>query len=196
MCISSEAATTERYLDPPVLENFSNHATTSDLAACYERDLTGRHRVGDVLVRGRRVLAGEDPDQLPLLQHALLRTWQYWSAHNDPAREIAQSDYEAIGTMQNALSRHATEAAEFLAGLFGPGTVAVIHYGSHVQGIGAGADSAHDFFIIVDRYLDAYRCLCARLKTRYSARVASALNHLLPPNVLAIPARLLGLPPA
>ena len=55
MCISSEAATTERYLDPPVLETFSNHATTSDLAACYERDLTGRDRVGATIRHSQAV---------------------------------------------------------------------------------------------------------------------------------------------
>jgi len=55
VCISSEAATTERHLDPPVLENFSNHATTSDLAACYERDLTGRDRVGATIRHSQAV---------------------------------------------------------------------------------------------------------------------------------------------
>src|SRR5207253_11138462 len=44
--ISSEGAITRRYLDPPVLDNFTNHATTSDFADYYERDLTSRDRLG------------------------------------------------------------------------------------------------------------------------------------------------------
>ena len=44
--ISAEGALTERYLDPPVLDNFTNQATTGSFAAHYERDLTDRDRLG------------------------------------------------------------------------------------------------------------------------------------------------------
>jgi len=44
--ISAEGALTDRYLDPPVLDNFTNRATTSSFAAHYERDLTDRDRLG------------------------------------------------------------------------------------------------------------------------------------------------------
>ena len=44
--ISAEGALTDRYLDPPVLDNFTNRATTSSFAAHYERDLTERDRLG------------------------------------------------------------------------------------------------------------------------------------------------------
>lgn len=47
--ISAEGALTERYLDPPVLENFTNRATTSSFASHYERDLTDRDRLGFIL---------------------------------------------------------------------------------------------------------------------------------------------------
>ncbi|GKS58258.1 hypothetical protein YTPLAS18_17850 [Nitrospira sp.] len=50
---------------------------------------------------------GDDPDQLPLLQHALNRTWTTW-AHKTP--ELDMANYEAIGGIQQALSRHADEA--------------------------------------------------------------------------------------
>ena len=53
---------------------------------------------------------GDTPDQLPVLQHALMRTWEYWLLHNDAKRPIGLSDYEAIGKMQKALSEHANEA--------------------------------------------------------------------------------------
>lgn len=47
--ISAEGAPTERYLDPPVLENFTNRATTSSFASHYERDLTDRDRLGFIM---------------------------------------------------------------------------------------------------------------------------------------------------
>ena len=54
---------------------------------------------------------GDRPDQLPVLQHALMRTWQYWR-NSDP--EMKESldfiHYEAIGGVNEALSRHADEA--------------------------------------------------------------------------------------
>jgi outer membrane cobalamin receptor len=47
--ISAEGTITERYLDPPVLNNYTNQATTSSVAAHYERDLTDRDRLGFIL---------------------------------------------------------------------------------------------------------------------------------------------------
>jgi len=52
---------------------------------------------------------GDDPDQLPVLQHALMRTWQHWRQAGDD-RPIDIEDYQAIGTLSDALSRHADEA--------------------------------------------------------------------------------------
>jgi tetratricopeptide (TPR) repeat protein/energy-coupling factor transporter ATP-binding protein EcfA2 len=60
---------------------------------------------------------GDDPDQLPILQHALMRTWEFWvkDAVNGADGEIDIKHYEAIGGMTAALSRHADEAyAELL----------------------------------------------------------------------------------
>jgi hypothetical protein len=74
----------------------------------------------------------------------------------------------------------------FLANAFGPAAVALIHYGSHAHGAGATAESAHDFFVIVDRYRDAYRSLGATVGTRYRPGVATLLNRVLPPNVIAV----------
>ncbi len=53
---------------------------------------------------------GDNPDQLPILQHALMRTWDYWSAHRLNGNPIGLEDYLAIGAMAEALSRHADEA--------------------------------------------------------------------------------------
>ncbi|HVZ24826.1 MAG TPA: hypothetical protein VG842_02165, partial [Sediminibacterium sp.] len=53
---------------------------------------------------------GDNPDQLPILQHALMRTWDIWKKKNQPDSELDLEDYEQIGTMQHALSQHAEEA--------------------------------------------------------------------------------------
>ena len=53
---------------------------------------------------------GDDRDQLPVLQHALMRTWDHWGRHRSQGEPIDIADYEAVGTMQQALSRHAEEA--------------------------------------------------------------------------------------
>ena len=53
---------------------------------------------------------GDNPDQLPILQHALMRTWNYWSEHRRNGDPIGLDDYEGIGTMASALSSHANEA--------------------------------------------------------------------------------------
>ena len=37
---------TDRYLNPPVLQNYTNSGTTGDFAASFERDLTSRDRLG------------------------------------------------------------------------------------------------------------------------------------------------------
>ncbi len=58
---------------------------------------------------------GDNPDQLPILQHALMRTWSYWSSFRDFAEEsVDLKHYEAIGTMAEALSMHANEAFDEL----------------------------------------------------------------------------------
>ncbi len=53
---------------------------------------------------------GDNPDQLPLLQHALMRTWDAWTTHHDLNRPIDIEDYERIGTISEAISQHADEA--------------------------------------------------------------------------------------
>jgi len=57
---------------------------------------------------------GDNPDQLPILQHALMRTWDYWMEHSDREKPINITDYEAIGRMEMALSEHANEAYDEL----------------------------------------------------------------------------------
>lgn len=55
------------------------------------------------------------PDyQLPILQHALMRTWLRWKELDEPGRPIDFSDYFAIGTIRDSISRHADELYEVL----------------------------------------------------------------------------------
>lgn len=56
---------------------------------------------------------GTDPDQLPLMQHALMRTWSAaqnnWGA-NKESIELNRADYEQVGRFSKALSWHLDEA--------------------------------------------------------------------------------------
>ena len=76
--------------------------------------ITGPVAVGGAEISPRLVLrllndVGDDPDQLPILQHAMMRTWEYWQHNHVAGDPIDLSHYEAIGTMAEALSRHAEE---------------------------------------------------------------------------------------
>ncbi len=76
-----------------------------------------RARMTEPLVNRLLNDVGDNPDQLPILQHALMRTWDEWRARR-PEHEAAHAAgpkidvccYEAIGGMDDALSRHADEA--------------------------------------------------------------------------------------
>jgi len=59
--------------------------------------------------------AGEDPDVLPVLQHALMRTWDAWKSAGATERPIDLEHYTAIGGMAHALSQHAEQAYDSLA---------------------------------------------------------------------------------
>jgi len=49
---SAEGAMTDRFLNPPVVQNYTNHATTGDFSARYERDFSDRDRLGLVVRHG------------------------------------------------------------------------------------------------------------------------------------------------
>ena len=51
---------------------------------------------------------GTDPDQLPLLQHALSRLWSRCTTSSNP-RLLTVEGYEAIGGLTDALSNHCDE---------------------------------------------------------------------------------------
>lgn len=84
------------------------------------RAIEGPVAVGNAKITPRLVQQllndlGDNPDQLPILQHALMRTWSYWTRYKDyDAEPVDLKHYEAIGTMSEALSQHANEAYDEL----------------------------------------------------------------------------------
>jgi|GEM_PF-2256400 len=56
---------------------------------------------------------GDNPDQLSILQHALNRTWACWESHGAQG-ELNLDHYAEIGTMSEALNKHANEAFNLL----------------------------------------------------------------------------------
>ncbi len=57
---------------------------------------------------------GQQADQLPCLQHALMRTWNVWTGNGD-TEALDLDDYQRVGKMSQALSLHADEIYESLA---------------------------------------------------------------------------------
>jgi formylglycine-generating enzyme required for sulfatase activity len=51
---------------------------------------------------------GDNMDQLPVLQHALMRTYRHWQAR-ETTEPVSHADYEAVGGMEKALGNHADE---------------------------------------------------------------------------------------
>lgn len=54
-------------------------------------------------------------DQLPVLQHVMMRTWEFWTRNNEPNAPLRMRDYEVAGRIENALSMHANEAYDELS---------------------------------------------------------------------------------
>ena len=52
---------------------------------------------------------GGSPDELPVLQHALMRSWDEWKADQSEGNPIDFYHYDKIGRMKEALARHADE---------------------------------------------------------------------------------------
>jgi WD40 repeat protein len=84
------------------------------------RDQRGEAITGPVAVGGAEISSrlkqrllndvGDNPDQLPILQHALMRTWDYWQDNGKQGEPLDVVHYETIGGMAEALNRHADEA--------------------------------------------------------------------------------------
>ncbi|MCG8322574.1 MAG: High-affnity carbon uptake protein Hat/HatR [Cytophagales bacterium] len=75
----------------------------------------GRGRISPRLVQELLNDVEDDPDQLPIIQHALMRTWGYWTENRSLDEPVDIKHYEAIGTIRLALSQHANEIYDKLS---------------------------------------------------------------------------------
>ncbi len=76
--------------------------------------ITGPVAIGDAQITQSLITrllndVGNDIDQLPILQHAMMRTWDEWAKRNQPTDPINIEDYAKTGGMSTALSKHANE---------------------------------------------------------------------------------------
>lgn len=94
---------TSHYLIPQMDRENLRLAITGPIAV-------GGGKISQKLVNELLNDLGNNPDQLPILQHALMRTWNYWTKHSEGSNEIEVEHYDAIGRMEKALSNHANEA--------------------------------------------------------------------------------------
>ena len=101
------------------LINYSHYLIPRMTRDDYRKAITGPIAVGggeitDQLVQLLLNEMGNNPDELPILQHALMRTWDYWISHTDRTQPIGLNEYEAVGRLERALSNHANEAYDEL----------------------------------------------------------------------------------
>ena len=95
------------YLIPRMTRDDFQKAITGPIAV-------GGAKITDQLVQLLLNEMGNNPDELPILQHALMRTWDYWMYNSDSTTPIGLNEYEAIGRLERALSNHANEAYDEL----------------------------------------------------------------------------------
>lgn len=103
-----EAINQGLYLIPRMTREEIRSAITGPVAV-------GGATISPMLVNRLLNDVGDNPDQLPILQHALMRTWQCWAKERKPETPLDVRHYEQIGTMKQALSQHAEEAYDELA---------------------------------------------------------------------------------
>ncbi|MGO9452937.1 MAG: WD40 repeat domain-containing protein [Candidatus Binataceae bacterium] len=102
-----EALNRSQYLIPRMTRDQRREAIEGPVAV-------GGAKITPRLVQRLLNDVGDDPDQLPILQHALMRTWDAWVKTGMPESPIDLDHYESIGGMATALSRHADEAFDEL----------------------------------------------------------------------------------
>jgi energy-coupling factor transporter ATP-binding protein EcfA2/pyruvate/2-oxoglutarate dehydrogenase complex dihydrolipoamide acyltransferase (E2) component len=101
------------------LINLSNYLIPQMTRSDFQAAVTGPVAVGGASIEPALVQellnsVGDNPDQLPILQHSMMRTWDYWLKNSTRTKPITLGDYEAIGKMERALSEHANEAYDEL----------------------------------------------------------------------------------
>jgi hypothetical protein len=95
------------YMIPQMTREQKRNAITGPVAV-------GGGEITPLLVQRLLNDLGDNPDQLPILQHSLMRTWDYWTRHKETEEPLDVHHYEAIGTMNEALSLHANDSYDEL----------------------------------------------------------------------------------
>jgi WD40 repeat protein/tetratricopeptide (TPR) repeat protein len=103
----AEAVNEGEYLIPRLLRDQKRDAIEKPIGV-------GGAKISPLLVQRLLNAVGDDPDQLPVMQHALMRMWDVWSAGSDHDRPIDFGDFEATGGLGAALSNHADEIYDSL----------------------------------------------------------------------------------
>jgi WD40 repeat protein len=104
-----EAINEGQYLVPRMSDDERRAAITEPAAI-------GGAQITEPLVNRLLNHVGDDPDNLPLLQHALRRIWENWARTDaDSGEPLTIRHYEAIGELTLAVSNHANEAFEDLS---------------------------------------------------------------------------------
>jgi hypothetical protein len=75
----------------------------------------GGGRISNRLLKRLLSDLGDNQDQLPILQHAMMRTWDYWIVNRESGEPIDIRHYNAVGKISQALSLHANEAFDELS---------------------------------------------------------------------------------
>ncbi|MBP9927200.1 MAG: hypothetical protein KBF45_14560, partial [Cyclobacteriaceae bacterium] len=99
---------TSNYLVPQMTRDQKRLAIEGPVAV-------GGGRISQRLVKRLLSDIGDNQDQLPILQHALMRTWDYWVANREDSEPMDIRHYNAIGRIAQALSLHANEAYDELS---------------------------------------------------------------------------------
>ena len=112
-----QAATQSQFLVPAMTRDQREQAIREPIRRA--NATVNDHLVEQVLNDGT-----DELDQLPVLQHALMRTWEHARSRSDwnapevgQSRKLSLGDYQAIGGLSEALTRHADEVMADLAGL-------------------------------------------------------------------------------
>ena len=99
---------TSNYLVPQMTREQKRMAIEGPVAV-------GGGRISQRLVKRLLSDLGDNQDQLPIMQHALMRTWDYWMANREEGEPMDIRHYNSIGKIVQALSLHANEAYEELS---------------------------------------------------------------------------------
>ena len=103
----AEAVNSGEYLIPKLTRDQRRDAIERPVAV-------GGGSISSRLVNQLLNEVGDEVDQLPVLQHALMRVWDAWEADHEDDAKLDLRHYEQVGGLNHALSQHADEVFDSL----------------------------------------------------------------------------------